>query len=445
MANLITTSLSFNKENIREYFIKPLLIENDIRDLVDIRLDIKSGEKLNYFNSLGKITKAYAQGTSFTGSTGVTLTQKTLTVNGLKAQVSQNAKEFEKTVMQSLIAKGVDANDPENAEATIKQIIMDLFIDRLKADLQRILFFADPIKELRSLGVPTDIPDPLNNVSTGFWSRIKDQVADGSITQRVNVNHSDYLNTVAVAEVNTATMTGTEGTCNITYNNADYLFTFATSLTASATAFVNTHAASILARDGKTVVTSSGADIIFTSGVVGQPITVTVNPAETGDATGSVAVTTANVKAGTLKAGAGLAILKATYNNMKAVLKQRKSEVKFIVTSTIADSYRDSLETGAHDGAQSKLVDGITKLYFRGIEVVERLDWDVVISQEFDDVQPHLVLCTIPKNLVVGHDGMMDDGDVESVYDFINQERIFRCEYKIGTQLLEEDFISVAF
>ena len=95
MANLITTSLSFNKENIREYFIKPLLIENDIRDLVDIRLDIKSGEKLNYFDSLGKITKAYAQGTSFTGSTGVTLTQKSLTVSGLKAQVSQNAKEFE--------------------------------------------------------------------------------------------------------------------------------------------------------------------------------------------------------------------------------------------------------------------------------------------------------------------------------------------------------------
>ena len=78
MADLITHSLSFTKESLREYFIKPLFVESDIRDLITVRTDLKTGEKLDLISELDKITKGYAKGTSFTASTGVTITQKTV-------------------------------------------------------------------------------------------------------------------------------------------------------------------------------------------------------------------------------------------------------------------------------------------------------------------------------------------------------------------------------
>ena len=87
MANLLTHSLTFSKESVREYLIKPLFSDSDIRAVVSVRDDIKTSEKIDFVGNLEYITKAYAQGTSFVPSTGVTVTQKTLTVYGLKAEV----------------------------------------------------------------------------------------------------------------------------------------------------------------------------------------------------------------------------------------------------------------------------------------------------------------------------------------------------------------------
>lgn len=92
MADLMSHALSFSKESVQEYFIKPLFLQNDIREIVTVRTDIKNSEKLDFIDNLEKITKAYAQGTSFTSSTGVTITQKTLTVVDMKAQVEQMVK-----------------------------------------------------------------------------------------------------------------------------------------------------------------------------------------------------------------------------------------------------------------------------------------------------------------------------------------------------------------
>ena len=136
MANLITHSLSFTKENVAEYFIKPLFIEMDVRSLVDIRLDIKSGDKLDLVDNLEKVTKAYAQGTSFTSSTGVTITQKTLTTADFKAEVQQNGKAFLDQVKQVLLKRGYAENDISGT--LFEEIILSIFIDGIAADVQRI-------------------------------------------------------------------------------------------------------------------------------------------------------------------------------------------------------------------------------------------------------------------------------------------------------------------
>lgn len=73
--------------------------------------------------------------------------------------------------------------------------------------------------------------------------------------------------TIAIANsassTRTITLTGSSGTANINVNGTNYLATYGTSLTATAAAFVTTHAADILADEGVTV-TSNAAVLTFT-------------------------------------------------------------------------------------------------------------------------------------------------------------------------------------
>jgi len=54
---LITHSLSYSKESLTEFILKPLFIANDIRDIITVRTDIQGSEKLDFISALSKITK----------------------------------------------------------------------------------------------------------------------------------------------------------------------------------------------------------------------------------------------------------------------------------------------------------------------------------------------------------------------------------------------------
>ena len=447
MANLITHSLTFNKESVNEYFIKPLFVENDIRSLVDIRLDIKSGEKLDFVDNLEKITKAYAQGTSFVTSTGVTITQKTLTVADMKAEVKQNGKAFLNYVKQAALKKGYSENDI--SDTLFEEIVMAIFMDGLKADLQRQLWFGQTNKENRTSNVLNGVPNPDYNVYKGFFDRLYTDAVAGTIpsAQVLDLNTTTYVTTAAVKQKATTTLTGTGGTANITVNGIAYLATFDTSLTQTAANFVTDHAAAIAARDGGIVVTSSGADVIFESGVAGEAINISNAVNASGNLACTTAATTANVKMSALKAGAALEIFKQMYSKMPAVLRKNKNLAKIMVTASIADNFRDSMEsaTAGADSSYNAVIDVVRKLAYRGIEIVEMLDWDNRINEDFGDVRPHRAVLTIPKNLVVGHDGSNDDTNIEFFYDQTTQNNHVRVEYKVGTQYIHPDYIVLAF
>ena len=444
MANLITHSLSYNKESIFEYFIKPLFVENDIRELVDIRLDIKSGEKLDFVDNLEKITKAYAQGTSFTSSTGVTITQKTLSVDDMKAEVQQNGKAFLNYVKQVALKKGYAENDI--TDTLFEEIVLAVFMDGLKADLQRQLWFGDTEAEQRTSNIPNGSADTDYNVYDGFWKRIIDDVTATTIpaAQFIDINSTTYLDTAAVAEVDTATVSGTAGTLGLTVNGTTYSEAFDTDIETTIDNFIASHAATVLAREGEVVVAKASASTIsVTSGIAGLGIT-TVDGSAGGNMAASVANTTANVATGAIKTDGAKAAMKAAYNAMPSVLKKNKSMAKFMVTSSVADNFRDSIESGAFNDAQRILIDGTEMLKYRGIEIVEMCDWDDRIDSDFD-YYPHRILLTIPSNLVVGHDGRMDDGDIEMFYDQTTQNNFFRVEYKVGTQYVHPEYLVLAY
>ncbi len=415
--------------------------------MIDIRLDVKSDEKLDFVDNLEKITKVYAQGTSFVSSTGVTITQKTLTTADMKAEVQQNGKTFLNWVKQHALRKGFSENDISGT--LFEEIVLSVFLDGLRADLVRQIWFGDTVKETVTSDIPTGAADVDFNVYLGFWERIVIDIDSATIaaSQFTDINSTTYLDTAAVAEVDTVTLTGTAGTANITFNGTAYLATFDTSLTITATNFVTSHAATILARMNKVVVTSSGADVIFTAGIQGAPQTTSAAVNATGNLAGSVAETTANVATGTIKTGGALAALSAVYNSMPSTLKSLKSELRFMVTASVADNFRDSMEspTAGSESAYTAILDGVKKLAYRGIPIVEMLDWDDRIDTDFGSVRPHRILLTWPMNLVAGMDGASDDLDAELFYDQTTQNNVFRVEYKMGTQYLHEPYICAAY
>ena len=444
MANLITHNLTFTKESVNEYFLKPLFVDADIRGIVELRTDLKSGEKLDMISKLSKITKVWQEGESFSPSTGVTITQKTVTVVKLKAEVHQNGRAFVNYMKQEALKKGYAESDIN--DTVFEQMVLAVFMRGLMADLNRQAFFGDTVKEVIVSAAPNGTLDEDYKEYDGLWTRVIKDFASSTIpsTQRLDVNTSTYQDTVAVANVRTATLTGTSGTANVTINGVNYLATFATNLTTTAANFVTAHAATIAARHGNAVVTSSGAGIVVTSAVPGQAVTVAVANVS-GDLAGSVANTTANVQNTTLKAGAGKAILKGMYDKMTPELRERMAEARYVVSGSIMDAYITDLEADGTEAAHMKVIDGVRSISFRGIPVIERRDWDVHIAADFGGVRPHRAMLILPENMVVGTDGANDATNAEMWYDQNTQTNRFRVEYYAGTQYKHTEYIVAAY
>ena len=445
--SLITTALTYSKESMTEYFIKPLFLGEDIIQDVTVHTDVKSSKKLNLIDKLNKITKAYAQGTSFTPSTGVTITQKTLTTGRMKAEVRQAGREFYNMVMQAALKSGVNQNDISGT--VFEEIIFKLFYDALYADIQRQIWFNDTNKTTVSSDISTATADTNYNVYQGHWARIIADVTATTIaaSQYVDLNSTTYLTTAGVKQVTTVTLTGTSGTGNITFNGTAYLATFTTDLTTSAANFVTSHGATIAARYGGAVVTSSGAGIIFTANVAGVPFSASNNVNVSGNLAGSAVATTANTDMSTPKADGAYACFKAMYAAMPAVLKARRSEAKIYATASLVDNYRTTLEsaTAGSEAAYTAVIDGVRVLAYRGIPIVEKPDWDVYINDDFGDMYPNRAILTIPANLHIGTDAESDYLMAELWYDKPTQENVFRVEYEMGTQYLHPEYIVVAY
>lgn len=447
MANLITTSLTYSKESLTEYFIKPLFLGEDIRAIVDVHTDVKSSKKLDLIDALENITKAYAQGSSFTPSTGITITQKTVTTYAMKAEVRQNGRAFANYCKQAMLKSGVQINDI--TDTLFEQIVLEIFFAALKADFNRQIFFGDSLKENTTSDIAVGTADTNYNVYKGFWTWIKEAITAATIPagQYVNLNSTTYVTTIGVARSIPVTVTGTSGTANITINGTAYLATFDTDLTTTAANFVTTHAATIAARWHGATVTSAVAVITVAAKIPGVSITASAPVNVSGNLAGTVAAGTANVAQSTMKADGALAAFRAMYAAMPPVMKGRKSELVLMVTTSVYDNYMTSLESASagSEAAYYAIINGVKTVAFRGIPVKEMLQWDNIIDVYFGNEYPNRCLLAIPKNLVVGTDSESDLLVGEFFYDKLSQDNVFRIEYMAGTQFIHPDYIVAAY
>jgi hypothetical protein len=442
--NLITHNLTYTKEDAVKYNLTPMFIDSDIRSIVSVMTGVKTAEKLDYVSKLRKITKQYHKG-SAKSSQGVTITQRELRVGGVKAQVHQDGRVFLNWVKQEALKTGHNIHDISGT--IFDEIVMAVWNRALARDLQAQILFANPKKELIVDGAPTGELDEDYAIAgyLGFWELFQADIASGVFPsdQVVNLNVSAYQNTLAVKGKKTITLTGTSGTANININGVDYLATFATNLTTSATNFVTAHAAAIAARFGRSVVTSDGVDVIIEAGIPGMDVAATITNAS-GNLAGTI-VSVAAVKNTTLKADAAKAAMKAAYEKMPAVMRSMKSDARYIVTQEFADNYMESLETASGiPAAYQKEIDGIDYFTYRGIPLVIRPQMDEDIAGDFDGNQPHRFMLTLPDNLIFGTDGSGDTELFQMWFNVDEQENRMRCEYMGGCQYRHADFTVIA-
>lgn len=443
--NLITHNLTYVKEDAVKYNLTPMFVDADLREICEVMTDVKTAVKLDYVSTLRKITKQYVKG-SANSSTGVVITQRTLRVGGVKAEVHQDGRVFLNWVKQEALKTGVNIHDISGT--IFDEIIMAVWNRALARDLQAQILFANPVKETIVAGAPSGILDEDYSIAgyTGFWELFNIDIASGDFpaAQVLDLNTSTYENTVAVKGKKTGTLTGTSGTANVNINGVNYLATFATSLTVTASNFVTAYAAIIKARFGRCVVTSSAAGIIVEAGIPGLNVTVTVTNAS-GDLAGSVATTTVAVLNTTLKTDAAKAAMKAAYELMPAEFRAVKSDARLIVTQEFADNYMETLETASGiPAAYQKVIDGQERLLYRGIPLVVRPQMDEDIAGDFGGLQPHRFMLTIPTNLVYGTDGSGDTELFEMWYNQDEQENRMRNEYMGGTQYRFSAFTVIA-
>lgn len=139
MANLITSSLTYSKEDAQKYFLQPLFVQNKAMDYFEILTNVKSSQKLDKFSTLDKIT--IAENSGFAGQTGVTYTQRTISVARMEAEVEQSGGAFFNTIKGELLKLGLNKDD---VTGTILQtIIADIMLRGVQRDLERQLWFSD--------------------------------------------------------------------------------------------------------------------------------------------------------------------------------------------------------------------------------------------------------------------------------------------------------------
>lgn len=452
MADYLTHGFTFSEESKTDYFIDPLFVNSPIRKILKIITDVKHSRKLDFIHRVEKIMKTYAQGTSFTSSSGATVTQKTLLVADMKGEIKQNGKAFLQWVKEWALNKGYKENDITGT--LFEQILASLFAESIAADLSRQPFLNDTVKETLvytgGLPSPSGTADDDYNDYPGLWPRMIRNLAGTSIAagQKVDLNTTTYQTTVAVKGKKTLTLTGTSGTANVVINGRTYLATFATSLTVTATNFQAANAATILALDHQCVVTNSGVTVIVESGVPGGNVLVSITNVS-GDLAGSVATTTAAVLNTTLKTDAAKLAFQAMYEAMPNVLRavKKTGKLRFLVTASMEDNYIATLETlnGSEAGFYT-LVDGVKTLSYRGIPIITREEWDEHIEEDFGLIRPHRAILTWPEeNLVFGTDGETDDALMEFFYDQVTQNNVMRVEMKCGTHVIHDELVVLGY
>jgi len=451
MSNFITNGITYEGKNFLKAIIAPMFIGKSPFETQGIRVMADVTSKINLFiwGAAKKVLKKYVKG--FNAANGTAVSKRTIDVTIMKAEMVEDGMEFYDTVYEILLAKGFDINDVSKAGPEIKNTVEKIFSNAIESDLYRQFWHNDTAKETVVSGVQTGVEDFDYSAYDGLWKLI---FTDASLTpSATQIKRFSYASS-AVKQVQTATMTGGAGSANVVVEGVNYLATFNASLTQTNADFVALHAAALLLRGF--VVTSSVADLIFTSTVPGSEKGV-ITVVTVATMAGTVAQTTANTASSALAADATLGLLKKMYTSSPVTLRSVPNNQKIFQVDGY--SYENFLSTIEGYGSTVKytsekgrmeMINGVATLFYRGIRVMN-LDWENDLNSDFPHVDgelpalPYRIIYTALNNEVMAVDSKSATSRFKSWFDEKEEENCYRATMKTGANYVLPQLMSVAY
>lgn len=446
--NLFTTSVSWGGTENLNYFLKAQHTGIDPLNTPGIKLypNVQSSLKINLFDAVSKKTLAYATG--FSGGTGATYTQKTLTVADMKAEAANSAHEFASTVFETARKKGYMANDI--TDTILEEIIMEVWMRGVKQDLFRQIWLGDTAKTTVSSGAWTGTADVNYSAYNGFWKILMTDAATTAVSSTGTHIYRKAMAHAAVAQVDTVTLTtGSSGSLVIDVNGIAYSVAYGTSVAVTATLFFTTHAATILSKHHIVVTNPSSAALVFTANVAGVAHTIAVGSGSGITASGGVVATTANTAPTAMADDEAITYLEDLYvNSYPELVAAPASEKIFYVDMKVYHNYIETLEDGGTytNMAKDFLINGIPNLQYRGVSILP-MDWNSHIAGDFatNYYDEGRIIYTLRDNLAIGLDAESDFAQTEFWYEKLYEQNFFRTRYRAGVQYHDNKLTSVSY
>lgn len=138
--------------------------------------------------------------------------------------------------------------------------------------------------------------------------------------------------------------------------------------------------------------------------------------------------------------------LENLYKGADTLLRQIDAAKKaFFVTVNIWDNYRLYLQTtNAASIGTLQLENGVTKLYYQGIEVVPMYDWSQDIAS-YSLGNASRILYTTLDNHWIGVSAAADQGQIEGWFEKKENKYYHRMQFKLGYQYAHCDLQAVSY
>jgi hypothetical protein len=380
----------------------------------------------------------------FNPAGGFNLTYTDITVKPMALEFEQNARAFWGAIIEQLLAQGYKEDDIEQMKSpdVWNKIMLPLIAQAGQDDLIRQMFFANPEAEILTDGKPSGQMDDNYSGYTGFMSWLINDLYRNVIPSKQHVPVSSAV--AARRQEKILTYSASSDTkIRVVINGITYEQAYATSASATVSAWLAAHKAAIEARsgiNGVIVTNPTGAQIKVVSKYKGQSFDFSAEADGSGTFAASAVVEA--VKAG------GLAANEAdqTLESMLDVItpEMHEFDLIFMVTSTMWRNLVHTMKNRQTAWGDAVMRNGVKVPTYEGYPIIVRPDWDKWIAVAHNGIQPHRAMLTTSKNLLFATDGTSDSEMIETWYNQEAQMRRYRVQYKAQTAYLHKELIVLA-
>lgn len=445
MSNIFsqTTTPPFLKQSVKEFFIEPMFLAEDIRGAITVRTDVKGTERLNRISRPSMITKPkLVEGFNPVGA--FALTYQDITVKPMAIEFEQNAREFWGSIVEQLLASGYKEDDVEQMKApdVWNKIMLPLVAQAGQNDLIRQMFFANPSAEVLSSGVATGAADANYSGYTGFMTHFLNDLKAGTIPAGQHVAVSTATSAVKQEKILTYTA-NTDTTITVTINGVAYEQAYASNAATTVGNWLTAHKAAVEARsgiNGVVVTNPTGAQIKVVSKYKGGKFTFTAAASGSGSfaASGEVAA----VAYGALASNEADSTLESMLDAVTP--EMHEFPLLFMITTTMWRNLVKTFKNRETAFGDHVMQNGVKVPTYEGVPIMIRPDWDTWIAAAHGGMLPHRAILTTQKNLLFATDGTTDSEMIESWYNQEAQMRRYRVQYKAQTAYLHKELLVLA-